>query len=233
MPLTADKVDEVEILHERLNHFHVMIDHMDQATALVARLSRPEVRSQLVARPLSVFVGVDCGYHRDGCDPQAASSLELVQYLVDSNVVGFAGIYTHGGHSYDATSTDDIVAIAGAYGSAGATACLARRMPWRPKMVENALNTSGSTLADAEFRWLLALYEQSRSVMPRSGLLNGFGRAESQSPLWASARRPRAACPLLTWTAWTSCIPATSSTMHAHCSSHPHAYTRSTQTQIS
>lgn len=111
VPLTADKVAEVEMLHSRLAHFHVMIDHVDQAMALITHLSRPEVRNQLLARPLSVFVGVDCGYHRDGCDPEEPSSVELVRLIAESGVTAFAGVYTHGGHSYDAESTGEILSI--------------------------------------------------------------------------------------------------------------------------
>ena len=112
VPLTADKVADVEKLHAGLAQFHVMIDHAEQAAALIARLSRPEVREQMLARPLSVFVGVDCGYHRDGCDPNDPSSVALVRMLVESGVTMLAGIYTHGGHSYDAANAAEIVRIA-------------------------------------------------------------------------------------------------------------------------
>ena len=112
VPLTADKVADVEKLHAGLAQFHVMIDHAEQAAALIARLSRPEVREQMLARPLSVFVGVDCGYHRDGCDPNDPSSVALVHMLAESGVTTLAGIYTHGGHSYDAANAAEIVRIA-------------------------------------------------------------------------------------------------------------------------
>ena len=111
VPLTVDKVADVEVLHGKLSHFHVMLDHVEQANALIQALSRPKVRALFEQRPLSVFIGVDCGYHRDGCDPHSETSIELVQRIAESRVTAFAGVYTHGGHSYDAACRADIVGI--------------------------------------------------------------------------------------------------------------------------
>lgn len=117
VPLTADKVPEVLALHARLASFHVMIDHADQARALLAQLQQCAAASgasgaALLAKPLSVFVAVDCGYHRDGVDPLDESSVALVRMLATSGVTRFAGIYTHAGHSYDATTVDEVRRIA-------------------------------------------------------------------------------------------------------------------------
>ena len=104
-PLTPDKLPEVHDLNRRLGTFHVMVDHPDQANALLA--------STLAAdgKALSVFVCVDCGYHRDGVDPTDESSVALVRSLHASRGVAFAGLYTHGGHSYDAADAAALAAV--------------------------------------------------------------------------------------------------------------------------
>jgi hypothetical protein len=56
----------------------------------------------------SVFLMVDCGYGRDGVDPTQQTSLDLALRIARSDRVTFAGIYTHGGHSYDAVGPDEI-----------------------------------------------------------------------------------------------------------------------------
>jgi D-serine deaminase-like pyridoxal phosphate-dependent protein len=51
----------------------------------------------------SVFVNLNCGGNREGCDPSATESFELVKQIVEYEHTVFAGIYTHGGHSYGLT----------------------------------------------------------------------------------------------------------------------------------
>ena len=109
VPLTPDKMKDVLALHARLESFTVMVDHPKQVEALLGLLPgrvAPE-------KPLRVVVGVDCGYHRDGCDPTDPSSVELVRAL-DDPLTAFAGVYTHAGHSYDAPDVKTVEAIAAA-----------------------------------------------------------------------------------------------------------------------
>ena len=105
VPLTPDKIEEVIELHTKLECLIVMVDHMDQVRALT---SRGEELLGTAHRPLRVVVGVDCGYHRDGCDPDDPGSVSLVRELCESAATEFAGLYTHGGHSYDAASAEEI-----------------------------------------------------------------------------------------------------------------------------
>ena len=60
----------------------------------------------------SVFIMLDCGYHRDGVDPDDPSSADLARRLHDSPHCTLAGIYTHGGHSYGASGDKGITEIA-------------------------------------------------------------------------------------------------------------------------
>jgi D-serine deaminase-like pyridoxal phosphate-dependent protein len=59
-----------------------------------------------------VFVKIDCGTHRVGIEPRMTEAIEIPRRLADSPNLNFAGILTHAGHSYDARSTNEIVAIA-------------------------------------------------------------------------------------------------------------------------
>lgn len=106
VPLTPDKLPQALELNALCQSFGVMVDHMEQVDALVAPEAPPR------AKPLDVWVAVDCGYHRDGVDPDDADSVALVRRLVDSAATRFAGIYTHAGHSYDAKSGAEVEAIA-------------------------------------------------------------------------------------------------------------------------
>ena len=108
VPLTPDKLASVLALHARLERFTVMVDHPSHVDALRRACAGDDA---LRAKPLRVVVGVDCGYHRDGCDPADPASVELVRALDVSELTAFAGVYTHGGHSYDETSAPGIVSI--------------------------------------------------------------------------------------------------------------------------
>lgn len=106
VPITPDKLEQAAGLTVRLEAFHVMVDSADQVDGLLARPApSPEKR-------WSVVLMVDCGYGRDGVDPDAEASLELARRIAEAPSASFAGIYTHGGHSYGATSVEEVVAIA-------------------------------------------------------------------------------------------------------------------------
>jgi D-serine deaminase-like pyridoxal phosphate-dependent protein len=104
VPLTPDKLPQVQSLNAQLGSFHVMVDHHEHVSALV------QPSQQLEQAPVSVYVMVDCGYHRDGVDPDDPKSIELVKELTASPNTRFAGLYTHGGHSYD--TSGDLTALA-------------------------------------------------------------------------------------------------------------------------
>ena len=108
VPLTADKLPDVHLLNSELDAFHVMVDHQEHVSALTAASSGSS------SRPLSVYVMVDCGYHRDGVDPEDPASIELVRQLVESPQTRFAGLYTHGGHSYDTNGDGEALAAVAA-----------------------------------------------------------------------------------------------------------------------
>ena len=61
---------------------------------------------------ISAFMEVDCGDHRSGV-PSRSQAAELIpQAISDASSLAFAGILTHGGHSYDVPDLDGVKAVA-------------------------------------------------------------------------------------------------------------------------
>eukprot|EP01064_Diplonema_japonicum_P005313 TRINITY_DN13586_c0_g1_i1.p1 TRINITY_DN13586_c0_g1~~TRINITY_DN13586_c0_g1_i1.p1 ORF type:complete len:366 (+),score=103.34 TRINITY_DN13586_c0_g1_i1:510-1607(+) len=98
VPITPDKLDEAAELCCRIT-FHVMVDNTQQLEAL---LDHPHCK-------WSVFIMVDCGYHRDGVDPSSQSALDLAKKITQSDATTLKGVYTHGGGSYDARGKEEIL----------------------------------------------------------------------------------------------------------------------------
>src|ERR1043165_1068171 len=59
-----------------------------------------------------VFLKVDCGSHRCGVELQATEAVEIPRQISALPNLEFAGILTHAGHAYDASSKDEIAAVA-------------------------------------------------------------------------------------------------------------------------
>jgi len=81
---------------------------VDDADALAAlqRTARAETTR------LDVLVEVDCGEHRSGVAPDSEDLVALASVLDGDEWTRFAGVYTHGGHSYAASSIDERLRIA-------------------------------------------------------------------------------------------------------------------------
>ena len=104
-PITPNKLDEAAELTRRLKHFHVLIDQFTTAEAVAACGRDNQVR-------FSVFLKVDCGYHRAGVDPTSPDSVRLVEAIQSSPHMRFSGILTHAGHSYHCRDREEITAVA-------------------------------------------------------------------------------------------------------------------------
>ncbi len=59
-----------------------------------------------------IFVKIDCGTHRVGVEPHTAEAIEIPRLISDAKNLTFAGILTHAGHSYNAHTEDEILAVA-------------------------------------------------------------------------------------------------------------------------
>ncbi|EGG23592.1 hypothetical protein DFA_05726 [Cavenderia fasciculata] len=112
VPIVPTKLAAAAHIHSSIDVLHLMVDHPDHIKAMV------EYRNQhlgaLGNKKWSVFLKIDCGYHRAGADPELPSTIKLVEQLTKSlsDHFVFQGIYTHSGHSYKQTSPDGIAKIA-------------------------------------------------------------------------------------------------------------------------
>lgn len=87
-PLILHRLPEVIELAERVD-LAVLVDSPEAVTALAG-----------LARPLRVFLKVDCGYHRAGVDPESDLAVDLASRVSEAPRLELAGILTHAGHSY-------------------------------------------------------------------------------------------------------------------------------------
>ena len=65
-------------------------------------------------RTLDVLVKVDVGFHRCGLDPESPRAAEAVNEIASLRGLRFRGLLSHAGHAYNATSDNEIAAIADA-----------------------------------------------------------------------------------------------------------------------
>jgi D-serine deaminase-like pyridoxal phosphate-dependent protein len=105
VPVPPAKLAEAADLAGRLDRFNLLVDHSDAAAAVEACARERGV-------VLSVFLKVDCGYHRAGVDPEHAESAALAARLAASPHLDFRGILTHAGQSYHCRTADEIRAVA-------------------------------------------------------------------------------------------------------------------------
>lgn len=61
---------------------------------------------------IGVFLEVDCGDHRSGVQPDSPEATEIPKVITEASNLTFAGILTHGGHSYNANTIEEVKAIA-------------------------------------------------------------------------------------------------------------------------
>ncbi|CAK9086546.1 unnamed protein product [Durusdinium trenchii] len=134
VPITAEKLPRAAQLHERCL-FHVCVDHPQAVEALCQSKAN---------KPWSVFLMVDCGYGRDGVDVKDPTSVQLAQRLASSKGTRLAGLYTHGGHSYDASQGIEAVRAV-AQQEAEAVAAFARTLRGKPYCLEVPIVGVGST----------------------------------------------------------------------------------------
>jgi D-serine deaminase-like pyridoxal phosphate-dependent protein len=109
VPLSPAKVDYAYELTLAIPHFHVFIDNKGQYDAMLAKIK--SVPSP--AKKWSVFLKVDCGYHRAGVDPDTDDSLELAKFIAITNAQysELQGIYSHSGHSYRASNSKGMTEV--------------------------------------------------------------------------------------------------------------------------
>ena len=105
VPLSPGRLDEAAELAQTVPAFHVLLDHPATAERLEAAAARRGLE-------MSVFLKVDCGYHRAGVDPRNPEALIFARSLAESVHLKFRGVLTHAGHAYGARNADEAARVA-------------------------------------------------------------------------------------------------------------------------
>jgi len=82
-----------------------MVDNKLHVEAILARHAPSETKRW------SIVIMVDCGYGRDGVDPEDPESVNLAKLIAAAPTADLKGIYTHEGHSYAAKTVAEVVQI--------------------------------------------------------------------------------------------------------------------------
>ncbi len=105
VPIEPGKFDEaIEIVRSGVR-LYMLTDSTDIPPALNKASAGAGVS-------LDVFMKVDCGYHRCGVDPTSKKAMAIPRLISGADHLNFAGILTHAGHSYHASSKEEIARIA-------------------------------------------------------------------------------------------------------------------------
>lgn len=105
VPVVPSKLDKAAALLPHLDRLNLLLDHMDTLKGLLDYAEVHDLR-------WSVFLKVDCGYHRAGVDPEDPAAIELGRALHDCERIDFRGVLAHAGHSYDCKNAERVRAIA-------------------------------------------------------------------------------------------------------------------------
>ena len=92
VPVTIARLDEVIALARRIM-FRILVESPEAVDAV-------EAAGRAAGMRIHTWLEVDCGYHRSGVDPHAASSRQLARRIAASPHLAFDGVLTHAGHSY-------------------------------------------------------------------------------------------------------------------------------------
>ena len=105
IPIEQGKFREAIELSRSCDELALITDDVD-----VPELLNAQARNENVT--LSVFLKVDCGYHRCGVEPTTIEALEIPRRIAAASNLRFAGILTHAGHSYHCRSRDELLKVA-------------------------------------------------------------------------------------------------------------------------
>jgi len=111
IPISPNKIEHAYKIHCEIDRLHLMIDHIDHIKSLVHHFQQNKN-----TKPWSVFLKIDCGYHRAGANPESPDTVKLVDLITNNGEYAkyfeFQGIYSHSGHSYKCTTPQEIKKVA-------------------------------------------------------------------------------------------------------------------------
>src|SRR5438093_7274523 len=103
-PINPSNARRVIALMDRAS-ISIIVDHPDVARGWSTAMNR-------AGRALDVLIKVDVGFHRCGIDPDAADALDFVRTVSTMPALRLRGLLSHAGHGYQASSADELDAIA-------------------------------------------------------------------------------------------------------------------------
>lgn len=104
VPMSSNKIEAALDIASKVN-LRLLLENNDILSDLEFALRKREMT-------IEILLKVHCGYHRTGVDPRNPSSIKLASKIDNSKFLDFKGILTHAGHSYDATSIEQIKEVA-------------------------------------------------------------------------------------------------------------------------
>ena len=99
--ITPNKFARAESLIQKGIHLNVITDSIEVARAICGR--KVSYR---------VLIEIDCGEHRTGVSPESETFIQMAKVLDRANNVELLGVITHGGHSYQCRSVEEIIEVA-------------------------------------------------------------------------------------------------------------------------
>jgi D-serine deaminase-like pyridoxal phosphate-dependent protein len=105
IPIEPGKFSEAIELSRSCDELALITDDVDVPAVLNEQAQKENVT-------LSVFLKVDCGYHRCGVEPTTPEALEIPRRITDASNLRFAGILTHAGHSYHSRTHEELLQVA-------------------------------------------------------------------------------------------------------------------------
>ena len=105
VPISPQKLRRAADLAGKIRRLNLLLDSFEALRALEAFHTGH-------GTTFSVFLKVDCGYHRAGVDPDSPEGLRLALALAHSPAIRFEGLLTHAGHSYQAANREEIRRVA-------------------------------------------------------------------------------------------------------------------------
>jgi D-serine deaminase-like pyridoxal phosphate-dependent protein len=104
VPIEAGKFGQAIGLRQSGIKLNLLTDDGETVRSLDSAAARSDV-------VFDVFLKVDVGTHRCGVEPDSSEAINIPQQVASSGNLRFAGILTHAGHSYDAKTKEDILAV--------------------------------------------------------------------------------------------------------------------------
>lgn len=99
-PLIHSQLEQLVDLNKKIERLHLLADNLESVLAAEEAAKG--------SKQLSLWLKVDCGYHRSGVDPQSDEAFQIARRIHESSHLDLKGILTHGGQSYQARGPQEI-----------------------------------------------------------------------------------------------------------------------------